>query len=209
MKKLVAVFTLFLFATSACGQEKGFVSLWDGKTFDGWKKATENPTSFRIEDGTIVANGPRSHLFYVGSVSGANFQNFELKVDVMTKPKSNGGIYFHTAYQESNWPAKGFEVQVNSSHTDWRRTGSLYMVQDVREATADNVWFTEHIVVKGNHVTIFVDGKKVVDWEQPADWTPPEGMDGRVIGAGGTIGFQAHDPGSYTAYKNIRIKVLD
>jgi hypothetical protein len=209
MKKLVATLAFLLVATTAFGQEEGFVSLWDGKTFDGWKKATENPTSFRIEDGAIIANGPRCHLFYVGDVGGAKFKNFELKVDVMTSPSANGGIYFHTAYQESNWPAQGFEVQVNNSHGDWRRTGSLYEIQNVKEGVADNVWFTEHIIVRDKHVAIYVDGQQVVDWTQPEGFVPPEGMSGRLIQDGGTVGFQAHDPGSRTAYKNIRIKILD
>lgn len=209
MKKFVATLAFLLVATSVFGVEPGFVSLWDGKTFDGWKQATENADSIRIEDGAIVTNGGRSHLYYVGDVNGGEFKNFELKVDVMTKPGSNGGIYFHTAYQAEGFPSQGFEVQVNNSQRDWRRTGSLYRVQDIREAVSDDVWFTEHIVVQDKHVIVYVDGKKVVDWTQPEGWTPPEGMSGRFIQESGTIAFQAHDPGSTVYHKNIRIKVLD
>lgn len=175
MKRLLLL--LLLCSLPVAAAEKGFISLWDGKTFDGWKKTNDNPDTFKIEDGAIVANGPRCHLFYVGDVNGGKFQDFELKVDVMTKPNSNGGIYFHTAYQEEGWPAKGFEVQVNNSHKDWRRSGGLYAVEDVKNPpTKDGEWFTEHIVVKGDRVQIFLDGKKVVDWTQPKDWTPPENM---------------------------------
>src|SRR5687767_271556 len=59
-------------------EEKGFISLWDGKTFDHWK-ANENKESWKIEEGTLVCQGPRSHLFYVGPE--APFTNFELRVD--------------------------------------------------------------------------------------------------------------------------------
>ena len=151
MKKLLAILALTLVAAPMFAQDSGWISLWDGKTFNGWKKAGENPDSFRIEDGAIISNGPRCHLFYVGDVHGAKFKNFELEVDVMTTPGSNGGIYVQTAYQETGWPLQGFEIQVNNSHTDWRRTGSNYLVQDVREVPAqDGEWFTEKIVVTGN-----------------------------------------------------------
>ena len=211
MKKLLAVFVCALVAAPVFAQDSEWVSLWDGKTFNGWKKAGENPDSFRIEDGAIISNGPRCHLYYVGDVHGAKFKNFELEVDVMTQPGSNGGIYVQTAYQETGWPLQGFEIQVNNSHTDWRRTGSNYLVQDVREVPAqDGQWFTERIVVSGNRIRTYVNGKQLTDWEQPAGWEAPGGMTGRFIQAeGGTIGFQSHDPKSKVAYKNIRIKILD
>ncbi len=210
MKTLIAFLAFALTATvTAAAAEPGFVSLWDGKTFDGWQKTGENPDTFRIEDGKIVANGPREHLFYVGDVNGGKFKNFELKVDVMTQPNSNGGIYFHTAVQSEGWPAKGFEVQVNNSHKDWRRSGGLYSIQDVRNPpTKDGKWFTEHIVVRGDHVVVYLDGKQVVDWTQPGDWAPAQNMAGRKIGEG-TFALQGHDPGSTVYYKNIRVKVLD
>jgi 3-keto-disaccharide hydrolase len=207
MKRLMVALAL-AFAVSAAAAEPGFISLWDGKTFNGWKKSTDNPDTFRIEDGAIVANGPRCHLFYVGDVRGGTFKDFELKVDVMTKPTSNGGIYFDTEYQAEGWPAKGFEVQVNNSHGDWRRSGGLYAVQDVKDALPDNEWFTEHIVVKGKNVKIYLNDKQVVDWTQPDGWTPPQDMAGRVISEG-TFALQGHDPGSTVYYKNIRVKPLD
>src|SRR5688572_12112088 len=80
--------------------EEGFQPIFDGKSFEGWKMSTENTNAWKIAGGAIVANGNRSHLFYVGD--GKVFRDFELKVDVMTKPNSNGGIYFHTRYQEND-----------------------------------------------------------------------------------------------------------
>jgi hypothetical protein len=191
--------------------EKGFTSLFNGKDLTGWTKAKENEATFYVKDGAIVANGPRCHLYFTGNVKGkpaAEIKNFELKVDVMTLPKSNGGIYFHTAYQENGWPNKGFEVQVNNTHTDWRKTASLYQVADNKDEVAkDNAWFTEHIVVKDKLVTVFVDGKKVTEWTQPNDWKGTQGFTGRVLDRG-TIAFQGHDPGSTVMYKNVRIKLL-
>ena len=190
--------------------EKGFTALFNGKDLTGWTKSKENEDSFSVKDGAIVANGKRCHLYFTGMFKGkpAAFKNFELRVDVMTKPVSNGGIYFHTVYQDTGFPEKGFEVQVNNTHGDWKKTGGLYNVQDNKEAFADNVWFTETIIVEGKHVQTFVDGKKVADWTQPADWAGPKGNPGRVLGAGATFAFQAHDPGSTTMYKNVRVKAL-
>ena len=188
--------------------EPGFVSLFNGKDLTGWKP-NENVDTFSVKDGAIVAHGPRSHCFYVGDYHGHSFKDFELKVDVMTLPNSNGGIYIQTEYQDSGWPGKGFEVQVNNTYnTDPRRTGSLYEVADNnKEVAQDNKWFTEDITAKGDHVTIKVDGKLVAEWTQPADWKGTSDFAGRRIGLG-TIALQAHDPGSTVYYKNIRIKML-
>jgi len=190
--------------------EKGFIALFNGKDLTGWTKAKENEDAFQVKDGAIVANGKRSHLYFTGPFKKGTpkFKNFELKVDVMTHPVSNGGIYFHTEYQETSWPEKGFEVQVNNSHGDWKKTGGLYNVQDNKEAFRDNEWFTEHIIVQGKHVQIFVGDRKVSDWTEPEGWEGPKGNPGRKIGAGGTFALQAHDPKSTIMYKNIRVKPL-
>ncbi len=186
-----------------------WISLFDGKTLDGWK-ANENVDTFKVEDGMIVVNGERSHLFYVGPVADANFKNFEWKADVMTKPNSNSGMYFHTEYQDSGWPAKGYEVQVNNSHSDWRRTGGLYAVEDVKEAPAkDDEWFTQHIIVQGNRIIIKVNGVVTVDYTEPEEvqknGQPKQA--GRKVSSG-TIALQGHDPGSTVYYKNIMVKLL-
>lgn len=206
MRKLTLFALVSVLALAADKPEKGFQSLFNGKDLTGWTKAKENEDSFKFKDGAIVAQGPRCHLYYTGKDN--DFKNFELKIDVMTQPNSNGGIYIHTAYQETGWPAKGFEVQVNNSHRDWRRTGGLYAVADNKEKVAeDGKWFTEHIVVKDKKVTIYVDGKKTSEWDQPADWKGTSEFPERTL-TSGTIALQAHDPNSIVAYKNIRIKKL-
>src|SRR5262249_20989245 len=176
MKTTLLLFTLVVLLALipiAFGQkaEKGFTALTDGKTFNGWKMAEENQDSWKIKDGAFVANGNPSHLYYVGDEKP--FVNFELKLDVMTEPKANGGIYFHSQYQEKGFPKYGYEVQVNQTHTDWRRTGSLYGVQDVKEQLVkDNEWYAYDIIVKGKHITIKINDKTAVDWEEPPDRKP-------------------------------------
>ena len=208
---------IFLFCSLAllfnfCTAQKnaggaGWVSLFDGKTFNGWKVGDHDST-FKIENGAIKVNGPVAHLFYVGDVRQHEFKNFEFKAQVMTLPGSNSGIYFHTTYQEKGWPEKGFEVQVNNSHTDWKRTGSLYDVVDVREKYAkDNEWYTEHIIVKGKRVIIKINDKTVVDYTEPEGYQPDASHSGRKIGSG-TFALQGHDPGSTVYFKNIMVKPL-
>lgn len=197
-----------LFAASLSAAEKGFTDLFNGKDFTGWK-VNENEGTFTIKDGAIVAHGNRSHCFYEGPFLNHAFKNFELRVDVMTEPGSNGGIYILTEFQPESWPKKGFEIQVNNTYKgDPRRTFSIYQVQDVKEVLApDNKWFTEDITVKDGTITVKYEGKTVAEWKQPADWNGTKEFAGRKIDIG-TIALQGHDPGSTVYYKNIRIKPL-
>ena len=100
-------------------KEKGFKTIWDGKTFNGWKISEPEKNSWSIQDGAIVAKGPRSHLFYVADPKP--FVNFEYKVEAMTEPGSNGGIYFHTQWQETGFPKMGFSKR----HPDFPKLNIL------------------------------------------------------------------------------------
>ncbi|MFO1501327.1 MAG: DUF1080 domain-containing protein [Verrucomicrobiota bacterium] len=207
-RTLIPVLALFAAASLrllAADSEDGFVSIFDGKSFDGWKTAKEHPTTWKIEHGAFVARGERCHLFYVGDPKP--FKNFELKVDVMTKPNSNGGIYFHTKYQENDWPKYGFECQVNVSHSDWKKTGSLYDVVNVPSSPAkDNEWWTQHIIVNGRKVTVKINDQVLLEYTQPVGAQP--GKDFTRVLDEGTFALQAHDPNSVVQYKNIRVKRL-
>jgi hypothetical protein len=187
--------------------------LFDGSTLSGWK-AAENPTSFRLEDGAIVCNGPRAHLFYVGPDSKAEFRNFELSLEINTKPGANSGVFFHTAWQESNWPAQGFEVQVNNSqkqhgdYLEYKMTGSLYGIRNLYKAIVpDNEWFTMTITVETPRVQVRINGTLVVDYIEPLEPLPAGAPKHNRLGRG-TFALQAHDPDSTAAYRNIRVRSL-
>ena len=62
------------------------------------------------------------------NIAKVNKWDYILAYDVMTTPGSNSGIYVHTKFQETGWPAHGYESQVNVSHRDKVKTGSLYGV---------------------------------------------------------------------------------
>lgn len=179
-------------------QTDGWISLFDGKSLDGWK-ASENPGTFTVADGAIVVFGERAHLFYTGSVNNHDFRNFEFKVKVMTTPGSNSGIFIHTAYQEEGWPSQGYEIQVNQTHTDKRKTGSVYAIKDVEVQTAkDNEWYTQHVIVQGKKITVKINDKVINEYT--------EGETSKLNG--GTIALQGHDPKSKVYYKDVMIKIL-
>jgi len=202
---------LALAAVPIAFPQDGWISLFNGNDLTGWKIGG-NQASFQIVDHALVANGPVAHAFYDGPVRNHDFKNFELTVDVKTAAHSNGGVYFHTEFQDGGFPRKGFEVQVNNTHSDPVKTGSLYHVKDlfandIGGIVQDNEWFTEHIIVQDNTVSIRLNEKEVVKWTQPPDWNGGREGPGRVIGHG-TIALQGHDPNSTVQYKNIRIRPL-
>lgn len=197
---------LLLVAVSTVRAEDGWISLFDGKTLDGWK-ANENPDQWKVVDGAIVAHGPRSHLFFIGNdpKHPAGFKNFHLKAEVMTRPGSNSGIFFHTTFQPEGWPAAGMEAQVNQTQADPVKTGSLYNVSKNFTAPArDDVWFTYEVIVNGKRVTTKVDGKTIVMYSEPDEVHPGKPK----LNPGGTFALQAHDPGSTVYYKNLQVKPL-
>ena len=155
------------------------------------------------------AHGERSHLFYTGEVNGGVFKDFELWVEVMTKPGSNSGVFFHTEWQDEGWPTKGYEVQVNQTQRDRRKTGGLYAVADVMDQSPvdDNEWYVEHIVVRGKRIVVRVNGEVTTDYTEPENAVREEGRTGRVLDKG-TFALQGHDPGSEVHYRAVWVKPI-
>lgn len=181
-----------------------WVEMFDGESLKGWKVNEENPETFSVVDGTIKVAGPRSHLFY-GEDGNAKFKNFEFQCEVMTKKEANSGIFFHTAYQAKSWPDQGYEAQVNATQGDWRKTGSIYSFQDVKEpGHEDDKWFTYQIKVEGKKVTITIDGKVTNEYVEPDDHSEKTKRLGE-----GTIALQGHDPGSVVFFRNLKIRNLE
>jgi hypothetical protein len=211
MKRLAAVMAIAAIAgcaayaaTAVRPDSRGWYTLFNGKDLTGWKVG-DNAGTFKVDSGLLVANGNVAHLFYDGPVCEHNFKNFEFECDVMTFPKANSGIYFHTQYQEKGWPNIGYEAQVNTTHSDPKKTGGLYGIQDVFEAPAkDNEWFHYYIAVKGKQIVIKINGKTTAEWTEPDDWPQDKG---RKLSSG-TFAIQGHDPESKVCFKNIRVKPM-
>ena len=195
---LVAAALLITPFAGSAEDKDGWISLFNGKDFDGWKIGDAKQGKWKIENGNIVANGPRSHLYTI-----KEFKNFEFKAEVMTTPGSNSGIYFHTKYQETGFPNTGYESQVNVSHGDPVKTGSLWGVVKLYETPAkDNKWWEQHIIVRGQNIVVKINGKTVLDY------TEPKGVQGGRKISSGSFALQAHDPKSVIYYRNLRVKPL-
>ena len=197
-------------ATSAAPQPDadGWYSLFNGQDLSGWK-ASEHADTFRVEDGKIVIHGPRSHLFYVGPVEDANFTNFQWRCDVLMKPGSNSGMYIHTKYQEEGWPSQGYEVQLNNTNSDAKKTGGLYAGADVIDQSPmeDDQWFTQEVTVDGRRIVVRVNGEVTTDYTEPENVERPADFADRRL-SHGTIALQGHDPESEVHIRNIQIKPL-
>ncbi len=178
--------------------------LFDQSTgLKNWKVG-ENPESVRIEDNLLVLNGKRAHLFYMGEDGKASWKNFEAEVQFKTSKNANSGLFFHTQWQESDWPAFGLECQINVSHEDWRRTGSIFGLEDIRvPGHADGEWVTMVLRVENNTAIVSVNGKETNRWKQPDTHTWKKKRINQ-----GTFAFQAHDPGSKVVVRSFRVRRL-
>jgi hypothetical protein len=178
-------------ALCPAGEADGWIRMFDGKSLEGWK-ASERPENWKVEDGAIVGRGDRSHLFYMKE----QCENCEFKVTVKINKGGNSGMYFRAEFM-TGWP-NGYEAQVNNSHKDPKRTGSLYNFVDVREQLIpDDTWWTQHVIANGNHIVIKVNDKVVVDY-----------VDEKNTHSKGHLALQQHDPGSVVHYKDLMMKKL-
>jgi hypothetical protein len=203
-RSLLGVLLIVLSTLAANAADDGWITLFDGKTLDGWK-ANEKPEQWTVIDGAIVAHGTRSHLFYVGNdpAKPADFKNFHFKADVLTKPNSNSGVFFHSKFQKEGWPEAGHEAQVNQTQGDPVKTGSIYnVVKNFVAPAKDDEWFTYEIIVNGQNIETKANGKTIVSYVEP------KGIEGPRKLSSGTFAIQAHDPGSTVIYKNIMVKPL-
>lgn len=183
-------FGLFLMPVLSAHQD-GWINMFDGKTLNGWK-ANENAEAWSVKDGTIVGDGERSHLFWMERECA----NCEFKADVKISDGGNSGMLFRAALG-LGFP-KGYEAQVNSTHKDPVRTGSLYnFVKIYDQLVPPDTWFNQHIIAQGNHIIIEVNEKKVVDF-----------VDEKNTFTSGYLVLQQHNKGSVVTYKNLMMKPL-
>ncbi len=214
--RIVALLATFLLTIPPClGGE--WLSLFNQNDLSGWR-VNNDPESFSVVDGVlrIQASGTTSaHLFYVGERRDGfePFTNFELEATVRAEPNSNGGIFVHTDMSirdSAKHLAKGYEIQLNSSEKEKRKTGSLYAVVDRAESPVDETqWFNVRVVVNGKRIVIEVNGKETVDYTEPEDVRRPPERSGRLFAEnGGAIALQAHDKSSVWYFKNIRVRRL-
>jgi hypothetical protein len=194
--------------------DDGWIDLFNGRTLDGWRPS-ENKSTWKVVDGQLANEGGRSHLFYNGPVKDANFQNFELEVEALARPHCNSGVYFHTRYQESNFPEKGFEVQINNtatgegSYRERKKTGSLYGIRNVyKQFVPDNEWFKMNVLVRGKTIQVKLNGMLVVDYTEPTPAYVPQGLEKERFLDRGTFALQGHDGTSQARFRSVRVRPL-
>jgi hypothetical protein len=196
----MAIATALLFQAPAYAE---WIELINGTDLTGWRIG-ENADSFSIQTGLMVVDGPRAHAFYVGPDGGASFKDFVFETEVWTTYGANSGIYFHTHYQSEDWPSTGYEAQINQTHDDPKKTGSLYAVQDNYTAVAqDYEWFNYQITVSGKRIVLKINGQTITDYTEPDDLNRPW----RQLGEG-TFAIQAHDPGRPVYFRNMRVQSI-
>jgi hypothetical protein len=218
---------LFLAAPAiSADDDKGWVQLFNGKDLTGWKihekpsgsiteaikiekdgkvtgfdgKLKDGTTThlWRVEDGMLIGSGPASHLF---SERG-DYVNFQYRVEAKINDKGNSGQYFRTEFGPG-FP-KGYEAQINATHGDKIKTGSLY-IPGVKEVLVLNdapnkpdEFFVQEVTCVGDTITIAVNGKKTVD-----AWKDPQARHKK-----GHFALQGHDPGTVVTFKSIAVKEL-
>ena len=197
--------TLPLFAA-----DEPWIPLFNGQDLAGWQPS-DHKDSWKVRDGQIVADGGVSHLYY----TGREFKNFELELEALAQTAANSGVYFHTAWQETGFPIKGFEIQINhtaggeGNYRERKKTGSLYGVRNVyKQLVNDDQWFKMNVLVRGKNVQVRLDNMLVVDYTEPTPAIVPPGPEkGRFIDRG-TFALQCHNPGSVARFRNIRARPL-
>ena len=191
--------------------------LFNGKDLAGWRPNTQ-PEAFSVVDGAIRVHATQAyaHLFFIGdgSPDAGRFKNFELEATVRGEPSSNSGIFFHTASDCGEGPKltlkKGYEVQLNSTVKEKRKTGSLYAVVDLAESPVDEgQWFKVRIRVEGRRIVVHVNDQQTVDYTETDGAPRLKGFEGRLLDpAGGLIALQAHDPESTFYFRDVRVRRL-
>jgi hypothetical protein len=189
--------------------DAGKVIAFVGVTKDKKVKGKDEPipgkefTLWQVKDGTIVGGGPASHIF-----TEIEADNFHYRVEAKINDKGNSGQYFRTKFGPG-FP-QGYEAQINATHGDQIRTGSLYpsfgklsdedkkKILVLKDAPhKPDEFFVQEVIADGPHIQIFVNGKQTVDFTDPNNTYKK-----------GHFALQGHDPGSVMTFKKVEYKPI-
>ena len=122
-----------------------WVSLFDGQTLSGWTQGGGNEDSkWEVVDGVITGSGRRSMLY---SPKG-DYKNFHFRAEVKINDHGNSGMYFRCPKPNGEL-SKGYEAQIDSTHRDPIRTGSVYgFVHVYKQLVPPDTWFTYEVEVR-------------------------------------------------------------
>lgn len=194
-----ALLFAFLCSSQAFAQED-WKPLFDGKTLTGWEKVGGNDSNWAVEDGAIVGTGKPSMLVH----TSGPYKNFRYRAEIMINDGGNSGLYFRTTRKPGF--TDGYEAQIDSTHTDPIRTGSIYgMCHVYDQLVKPGSWFSYEIEVRDDiwrgremtRIKITVDGKELYEYLD-FDKTFKEGH----------FAFQQHDPGSRVSIRKVEVMPL-
>jgi hypothetical protein len=187
-------------ASSAAGE---WVSLFDGQTLSGWTQGGgEGKSKWTVEDGAISGSGQASMLY---SPKG-EYKNFKFRTELKISDGGNSGMYFRCPRPNGSF-SEGYEAQIDSTHKDPIRTGSVYgFVHVYKQIVPPDTWFTYEVeVVDKNwrgktvpHIKVSINGEVLYELiEYTKAWDQ------------GHFAFQHHDPGSKVQIRKIEVMELD
>jgi hypothetical protein len=190
------------FATNGLrAQDSEWVVLFNGKSLEGWEKVGKEESHWAVKEGAIVGTGPASMLV----CTQGPYKNFRYRAEVKINDKGNSGLYFRTTRMPGF--SDGYEAQIDSTHTDPIRTGSLYgMCHVYRPLVQPDTWYTYELEVRDDvwrkrevtRIKIAVNGEELFEYLD-FDQTFKEGY----------FAFQQHDPGSTVQIRKVEVQPLD
>lgn len=142
----------------AVSQEAGWVTLFDGKSLDGWDQVGES--NWRVEDGAIVvdkmAGKDPGYL-----VSKKPFKNFVVRVEFWSSDDANSGIYFRCLDPKKITDRTCYEANIFDQRPDPSYgTGALTRYVEVSPMPkAAGKWNTYEVTANGRDITVVLNGQ--------------------------------------------------
>ncbi len=189
----------------------GMVTLFDGKSLDGWRLVPGSKGTFTVEDETIRVKGGTEKSDRGFLETTATAANFVFQFEAITHGEElNSGVFFRAQPGTEAAPSNGYEFQIQSGFKNGDRnqpadfgTGAIFRrVAARRVVSSDRQWLAGTLVADGPHITTWVNGIPVVDWtdERPANDNPREGLSLKA----GHLSLQNHDPTTNLQFRNLR-----
>ncbi len=186
-----SVFGMPIISPAAEEREEGFVSLFDGKTLDGWHLMHD--AKFVVEDGVLKLNGGLGWLR-----SSKEYSDFVLRLEFrFMRPKQDGGVFLRSNMEGTPWPSRKYEVQIENTVRMAKIFGAeheLNVELVERVLKPDGEWNEYEITLVGSRLEVRLNGKLV---------SKSDGTDGLTRGY---LGLQAEH--GFHEYRNFRIKDL-
>jgi len=195
--------------------DPGFVSLFDGKTLDGWQVVGKRGEGYGVKDGVIYcAAGGGGKL-----MTEKEYDNFVFRFEFKMPPEgSNNGLGIR-APLEGDAAYQGMELQILDEKAalagkwgqlkDAQYHGSLYLIAPAKKGAMKPAgeWNEQEVTVNGSQVTVVLNGTTILDFDI-ATVTDPEVLKKHpgLKRTSGHIGFLGHN--DYIEFRNIRIKEL-